>query len=139
MKKALLLLSLVTLIAACGSQLPENYAESNAQPDIYPDYKGVTVPVNMAPLTFEMAQEAESMVARLTADGEELLLEGDKIQPDRDDWQRLVTKAADKKIGVEVFARYDGKDIKQARAALYPLFGDTYFYEYFLTEDFIYM
>lgn len=35
--------------------------------------------------------------------------------------------------------RYDGKDINQARAALYPLYGDTYFYEYFLTEDFIYM
>lgn len=35
--------------------------------------------------------------------------------------------------------RYDGLDINQARAALYPLYGDTYFYEYFLTEDFIYM
>ncbi len=109
MKKALLLLSLVALMTACTPQVPQNYTTSNAQPDIYPDYKGVTVPVNMAPLTFEMAQEAESMVARLTADGEELLLEGDKIQPDRDDWQRLVTKAADKKIGVEVFARYDGQ------------------------------
>jgi hypothetical protein len=39
----------------------------------------------------------------------------------------------------QLLERYDGKDIKQARAALYPLFGDTYFYEYFLTEDFIYM
>ncbi len=109
MKKALLLLSLVTLIAACTPQLPENYAESKAQPDIYPDYRDVTVPVNMAPLTFQMSREAERMVARLTADGEELLLEGKKIQPGADDWQRLVAKATGKKIGVEVYARYDGQ------------------------------
>ena len=92
------------LLLSCGPQVPKDYTSSDKQPDIYPDYKGVTVPVNMAPLTFEMEHEAERMVARLTADGEELLYEGKKIQPGKDDWQRLVAHATGKRIGVEVYA-----------------------------------
>ena len=97
------------LLLSCGPQLPEDYASSDKQPDIYPDYKGVTVPVNMATLTFEMNREAEQLVARLTADGEELLCGGKKIQPATDDWQRLVTHATGKSIGVEVYACYEGQ------------------------------
>ena len=103
------ILAAVVLVTACGPQVPKDYTASGEQPDTYPDYKGVTVPVNMAPLTFEMSQEAERMVARFTADGEELLCEGSKIQPGLDDWQRLVARAAGKSIGVEVYARYDGQ------------------------------
>ena len=35
--------------------------------------------------------------------------------------------------------RFDGRDIKEARSALYPMFGDTYFYEYFLMGDLAYL
>ena len=97
------------LLLSCGPQVPNDYTSSDKQPNIYPDYKGVTVPVNMAPLTFEMNQEAEDMVARFTADGEELLCGGNKIQPAMDDWQRLVSRATDKPINVEVYACYDGQ------------------------------
>ena len=109
MRKIFLLLLVAALLAACGPRVPENFKASNEQPDIYPDYREVTVPVNMAPLTFQMAREAEQMVARLSAGGEELLLGGDKIQPSHDDWQRLVAQAADKGISVEVYARYRGQ------------------------------
>ena len=108
-KNILLLLSVLALMTACGPQVPENYTSSDKQPDIYPDYRGVTVPANIAPLTFEMNREAEQMVARFTADGEELLCSGNKIQPEQDDWQRLVARAIGKRIGVEVYARYDGQ------------------------------
>ena len=109
MRQILTFLSVVALLAACSPQVPDDYTTSRQEPDIYPDYKGVTVPVNMAPLTFEMTHEAEQMVARFTAGDEELLCDGNKIQPSQSDWKRLVEKAADKSIGVEVFARYDGQ------------------------------
>ena len=108
-KYILLLLSVLALMTACGPQVPKNYTSSDKQPDIYPDYKGVTVPVNIAPLTFEMNREAEDMVTRLTAGDEELLCGGDKIQPGQEDWQRLVTQATGKSISVEVYARYEGQ------------------------------
>ena len=56
-----------------------------------------------------MDKKAEDMVARFTAGSEELLCGGEKIQPDRDDWQRLVASATEKSISVEVYASYDGK------------------------------
>ena len=31
--------------------------------------------------------------------------------------------------------QHDGSDIEDARKALYPLYGDTYYYEFFLMED----
>lgn len=108
-KYNLLLLSVLALMTACGPQVPKNYTSSDKQPDIYPDYKGVTVPVNIAPLTFEMNREAEDMVTRLTAGDEELLCGGNKIQPGQEDWQRLVTQATGKSISVEVYACYDGQ------------------------------
>lgn len=114
-----LLLSVAALVAACGPQVPTDYMASRQQPDIYPDYKGVTVPVNMAPLTFEMEREAEEMVARFTAGDEELVCGGSKIQPGQTDWQRLVAQATGKSIGVEVYARYDGQWTKYKQFDVY--------------------
>jgi hypothetical protein len=31
--------------------------------------------------------------------------------------------------------QYDGTDVEEARAALYPLFGKTYYYDYFLMSN----
>ena len=109
MRKIIWILSIVTIVTACGPQIPKDYTSSNKQPDIYPDYKEVTIPVNIAPLTFEMNQEAEQMVARFTVGDKELLCDGNKIQPGQDDWQQLVASATGKSIGVEVYACYKGQ------------------------------
>ena len=41
--------------------------------------------------------------------------------------------------GYDRFARtltnYDGRDIREAREALYPIFGNTYFYDFYLMSD----
>ncbi len=103
------MLMVAVVTAACGPHLPEHYTATDEQPDIYPDYRGVTVPVNIAPLTFVMEREPEQMVAHFTAGGEELLCDGGHIAPAPDDWQRLVRAAAGKGIGVEVYACYSGQ------------------------------
>ena len=95
------------LLVACNSRVPTDFMASRSKPDIYPDYKDVTIPVNMAPLTFEMSVEADKMVARYTIGDEELIVSGSTIRPDADDWKQLVEKANGKAIKVEVFACYD--------------------------------
>ena len=35
--------------------------------------------------------------------------------------------------------QYDGRDIKEAREALYPLYGKTYFFEHYLMEGIAYL
>lgn len=39
----------------------------------------------------------------------------------------------------ELAQRFDGRDVKEARAVMYPLFGDTYFFEFFLMGDLAYL
>ena len=100
----------VLLLSACHSvSVPEKYTKSDSLPDIYPDYIDVTIPVNIAPLTFMMNSGADEMVARLTFANEEMVLGGDRIQPDVDDWHNLLQQARGGDIAVEVFARRDGQ------------------------------
>jgi hypothetical protein len=40
---------------------------------------------------------------------------------------------------VELVKKYDGRDLPEVRAALYPLFGDTFFFEFYLTGDVAYL
>ncbi len=92
------------MLVGCGNQIPQNYKDANQLPAIYPDYTNVTVPINIAPLTFQIDGKADEVVARLTAGTEEVICGGDKIQPDADDWQRLKEAAKGNAIKVEVYA-----------------------------------
>ena len=107
MMRQLLPFIAAVLLTACGPRIPEEYTASRSLPDIYPDYINVTVPVNIAPLTFEMNGGADEMVARYTVGDTEYLFGGDKIQPDEDDWRALTALARDKAMTVEVYARHD--------------------------------
>ena len=102
MKKLLVIIAAVAL-AACGNNIPKTFSESKELPPIYPDYTNVTVPINIAPLTFEVDGKADGIVARLTAGEEELVCGGTKVQPDADDWKRLTEYAKGKAIKVEVY------------------------------------
>ena len=102
MKKLLVIIAAVAL-AACGNKIPKTFSESKELPPIYPDYTNVTVPINIAPLTFEVDGMADGIVARLTAGEEELVCGGTKVQPDADDWKRLTEYAKGKAIKVEVY------------------------------------
>ena len=103
-----LLLSAALLLSCGGASVPSDYVQADSLPRIYPDYIGVTIPQNIAPLTFELDQKADEMVARYAVDGDEIVCSGQML-PSQDDWQRLARKAIDGKIDVDVFACNDGK------------------------------
>ena len=53
------------LLVACGRvKVPTEYIQSDQLPSIYPDYIDVTVPVNVAPLTFMLDIPDADMIAR---------------------------------------------------------------------------
>ena len=109
MKKALLFVIVATMLAACGHKIPEHFWEKNELPNIYPDYTNVTVPVNMAPLTFQIDGKADDVVARLSVGKDEVVCGGPQIQPDADDWRRLAeTAAKGDSIKVELYVEKDG-------------------------------
>ena len=100
-----ILLVLMMLTACQHVTVPETYTDVNKAPTIYPDYRDVTVPVNIAPLTFEWDGGCDEIVARFSADGHELVCGGEKVQPDMDDWRQLLSQTAGKALDVEVYAK----------------------------------
>ena len=97
------------LLTACGPELPTKFAESQSLPMIYPDYTDVTIPVNLAPLTFQMDVPADEMAARFACGDQQLICSGSKIQPDASDWQALVEAAKGRAITVDVYASVKGQ------------------------------
>ena len=109
MKKVFLyILTLTALLTACHrASVPTQFDDIEKAPSIYPDYVDVTIPVNMAPLTFELEDSCDEIVARFTAGDYQLVCGGQAVQPEMDDWRELVGKAVGKDINVEVFIRLD--------------------------------
>ena len=103
------LLALAICLVGCQkAQVPTTFTKSHATAPIYPAYQGVTVPVNIAPLSFElmtnkMASPVKDMVTRYAYGNEEIVCGGIKAQPDMDEWKSLTTQAKGKAIDVEVY------------------------------------
>ncbi len=113
----------VFILCACSSpSVPEQFVEADASPTIYPDYIGVTVPVNIAPLHFHIdhGAEATDFVTRFTAGGEEWTLGGEDVRPGLKRWQQMVERAlaADGTISIEVFIKDNGQWQRQKPFAI---------------------
>jgi len=104
-----LLLLTITILASC-SHKPENAARVDALPEIFPDYAGVTVPVDIAPLNFEVpGAESVYVEARGGKDGL-VSASGDSFADfDIDGWHQLTRQNCGDSIYVSVSAQKDGQ------------------------------
>lgn len=101
-------LSLIICILLCAgcSSWKTPASASGTSPDIFPDYKDVTVPYNIAPLNF-MLEDADRIQARFTAEGcNPLNLTGKDgvISIPEKEWRRMLLQAKGRKVQVEVAA-----------------------------------
>lgn len=102
-------MSVLLLFVSCGQpQVPSNASSLGSRPVIYPDYTDVTIPCNIAPLTFKIEETADEFVTRLSAGDNCLVLGGKEVAPAVDEWHALLSAAIGGKISVEVFAHADG-------------------------------
>ena len=109
MKKILFTLITLLLLVSCDETISDARQES-AQPQIYPDYVGVTIPVNIAPLNFCMADEQALLIDAVITDrhGHSLHSQGEEsVDFDIDDWQTLLAENRGDSISVTVSARFD--------------------------------
>lgn len=98
------------LCTSCkGVSVPDSYSQADSLPAIYPDYTDVTIPVNIAPLAFQVEQQAEDAVVRFACGGNEIICGGMKAQPSIDEWKELASKAKGGDITVEVYTRQGDK------------------------------
>lgn len=97
------------LLAACSS-VPENAVKVEAQPAIYPDYIGVTIPANIAPLNFNAKDptvDGVDVVVRGSKGGE-LHANGEWADFDIDNWHALTEQNIGGYLTFTVCFRTDG-------------------------------
>ena len=110
MKKIIFSLLSLLLLAACTTETVSDAKQEKNQPRIYPDYLDVTVPVNIAPLNFGMADETFLLVDAVITDrnGNSLHSQGEEsVDFDIDDWRELLDKNRGESLSVTVSAKYE--------------------------------
>ena len=95
---------------SCSSG-PENPTLVSQQPAIYPDYAGVTIPANIAPLNFNFADETIDGMDVIVkgSKGGELHVNGDWADFDIDEWHALTEQNQGGKLSVTVCVEKDGQ------------------------------
>lgn len=99
----------LALILAAGCGMPEGAAPSSGAPAIFPDYIGVTIPANIAPLHFSMAEEncSGKTAASFSAGDVSVTVRGTKgaVNIGRRQWKKILKEAAGDAIEVRVACR----------------------------------
>ena len=113
MRKVLLSLWLcvsVWLLLACSSN-PEHPTLVDKLPVIYPDYIGVTIPADIAPLNFNFADETINRMDVVVkgSKGGELHVIGEWADFDIDEWHALTEQNQGGKLTVTVCTEKDGQ------------------------------
>lgn len=114
MKFIYLAMSLLLFVATSCVPAPENGSESDNFPEIYPDYIGVTVPPNIAPLNFLLRDSCRAVQVIANTDGYEIEShrKGNEAVFDLKDWKNLMDKAHGKAITMTVTALNGDKWIR---------------------------
>lgn len=113
MRKVLLSLWLcvsVWLLLACSSN-PEHPTLVDKLPVIYPDYIGVTIPADIAPLNFNFADETINRMDVVVkgSKGGELHVNGEWADFDIDEWHVLTAQNLGGRLTVTVCTEKDGQ------------------------------
>ena len=109
MKRILYTLITLLLLASCEEKVSDAKQET-VQPAIYPDYLGVTIPVNIAPLNFCMTDEKTLLIDAVITDrhGNSLHSQGEESTDfDLDDWHALLGQNRGDSLSVTVSAKYE--------------------------------
>ena len=111
MKKLTLCLCVsVFMLLSCIST-PDNVSKVDKLPEIYPDYIGVTIPADIAPLNFNYADEDIDCIDVVVKGekGGELHANGEWADFDISDWQELTKQNKGGKITFTVCVEKDGQ------------------------------
>ena len=79
MRRMMLLLGISMLICSCSKDI-RIAGEIGESPEIFPDYKDITIPVNIAPMNFQIITEAsDAAVIVNDGDSEKVIMADDGL------------------------------------------------------------
>ncbi|MBO7495291.1 MAG: hypothetical protein J6T98_01955, partial [Salinivirgaceae bacterium] len=71
MKKCAIIILSIIALASCSTSV-NNAVQTDIDVPIYPDYKGVTIPCNIAPINFSVADSIQADALLISANGDTL-------------------------------------------------------------------
>lgn len=99
---------LLLMFAACTPK-PTNVTPVHEDAPIFPDYRDITIPYNIAPLNF-MIDEAKGIQIEIQGKKESVIVNGtNKICFDLDNWKALLSTEKGNKVNVKVTALIEDK------------------------------
>ncbi len=104
------------ILSACTPSLPDEAALQSHEVSVYPDYTRTVIPCNIAPLHFKINEEAQEYRTHIYgAKGEGMILSGQTVQMDTDDWHTLLTTLKGDTLYTQIYLKKDGHWLKYPR------------------------
>lgn len=102
---------LLSLAVSCTSpQPPRTSAHAGVPPTLYPDYTGITVPVNIAPMNFEIQEKGDRFVTVVEDGvGKQHLFRGKTVSFPMKEWRSMLRATAGKDLIFTVYAGHNGQ------------------------------
>ena len=122
------------LFASCA-QTHENAEQVSHLPNMYPDYADVTIPVNIAPLNFEIRDKHLTNIETvLTIEGTDAndaantltaTSNSQNLKFDIKEWKAFLQKAVNKNIKVQIYSKSDEGDWTAFKPFTWQVVGDS--------------
>lgn len=101
------------LLTACApdASIPQNASPVVEEAKIFPDYRDVVIPPNIAPLNVMVQSEGDAFVGSISGGGKEIVAAADadgKLKFDADEWKELLEKNKGKDLTVQLYAEREG-------------------------------
>lgn len=122
------------LLASCA-QTHENAEQVDHYPNMYPDYAYVTIPVNIAPLNFEIRDKHLTNIETiLTIEGADAndadntltaTSNSQNLKFDLDDWKAFLQKAVNKNVKVQIYSKSDDGEWTAFKSFKWQVVGDS--------------
>lgn len=104
-----------TVMVACEGVHTTSLAGSEGPAVIYPDYKEVTVPINISPLNFHYAMKGVSSASTTFSIGDKsVTMRGAEVEWSLRKWKDFIADAAGKTIEVSAVVKADGRRIEDS-------------------------
>ncbi len=118
--KHLYIFLFLILLISCKSE-PKEIKQIDCFPEIYPDYKEVSIPPNIAPLNFLVRDSCKSVYVVASCSDKQIKVScnNNQVSFEIDDWKKLISAAVDSDIKItvyeeksdEIFYQYKSFDI----------------------------
>lgn len=109
MKRITILTLLAGMLVSCTGSAYRNAEKSSKTVHIYPDYAGTTVPVNIAPMNFDIMDEAQSCVVVIAGKEGEMVMKGPEVRIPIRKWKKLLRSSAGGDIKVTAYLKDKGR------------------------------